>query len=79
VFRKRIKCMKGLSLFAGAGIAETYLRESGVEIIVANELVPRRAELYQKIYPDCAMICGDITKTNNFLHKWIYNEISHTR
>ena len=50
----------GLSLFANVGIAETYLRDVGVEIAVANELLPERARFYQHLYPQCNMICGDI-------------------
>ncbi|XBG77130.1 DNA cytosine methyltransferase [Enterococcus cecorum] len=53
--------MKGLSLFSGAGIGETYLSQCGIEIVVANEIVERRANLYRKLYPNCNMICGDIT------------------
>ena len=58
--------MKGLSLFSGAGIGETYLSRIGIDIIVANELVERRAELYRKLHPDCAMVCGDISNANVF-------------
>lgn len=52
--------MKGLSLFSSAGIGETYLQQCGVDIVVANEINPKRAELYEKLYPECNMICGDI-------------------
>ena len=38
--------MKGLSLFSGAGIGETYLKDLNLEIAVANELIPKRAKLY---------------------------------
>lgn len=58
--------MKGLSLFAGAGIGETYLKDCDVNIIIANELVPRRADLYRALYPECNMICGDITDDATF-------------
>lgn len=58
--------MNGLSLFAGAGIGETYLGRNGINIIVANELIPKRANLYKEIYPHCNMICGDITDKNIF-------------
>lgn len=54
--------MKGLSLFASAGIAETYLRDIGIEITVANELLPVRANFYSHLYPESKMIQGDITK-----------------
>ena len=58
--------MKGVSLFSSAGIAETYLRESGINISVANELVEERASLHTKIYPDCNMITGDILNKKIF-------------
>jgi len=53
--------MKGLSLFSGAGIGETYLKDIGINIIVANELIEKRASLYRALNPTCNMICGDIT------------------
>jgi DNA (cytosine-5)-methyltransferase 1 len=53
--------MKGLSLFASAGIGEAYLSEIGMDIIVSNELIRRRSDLHQKLYPNCHSICGDIT------------------
>lgn len=56
----------GLSLFANVGIAETYLRDVGVEIAVANELLPERARFYQHLYPNCNMICGDIQDVKVF-------------
>lgn len=58
--------MKGLSLFSGAGIGETYLRECNVDLIAANEIVPRRAKLHEVLFPDCHMICGDITDPKIF-------------
>ena len=53
--------IKGLSLFANVGIAETYLKEVGVDIVVANELIKERADFYKHLYPECNMITGDIT------------------
>ena len=53
--------IKGISLFANAGIAETYLKEVGVDIVLANELVERRARFYKHLYPECEVITGDIT------------------
>lgn len=62
--------MKILSLFANIGVAEARFNElDNVEVVVANELIPRRANLYQKIYPKSKMICGDI------LDKHIFNKI----
>lgn len=53
--------MKVLSLFSNIGVAEAYLSEIGVDVVLANELVERRASLYSQIYPETKMICGDIT------------------
>ena len=53
--------LKGLSLFANVGVAETYLEELGIEILVANELELKRAEFYSHLYPNANMIIGDIT------------------
>lgn len=58
--------MNGLSLFANVGIAETYLHEVGVDIVVANEWLPERARFYQDLYPGCKMICGDIQEPKIF-------------
>lgn len=52
--------MNGISLFTGAGIGEHFFKEIGINIVVANELLADRANLYSKLYPDTKMICGDI-------------------
>ena len=56
------KRLKGISLFASAGIGETYFKEAGIDILVANELIKQRADLYKAISPETNVICGDITK-----------------
>ena len=58
--------MKMLSLFANIGVAEAYLKDIGINVVVANELIERRAILYSKIYPETHMICGDITDKKIF-------------
>ena len=58
--------INGLSLFANVGIAETYLKEVGINIVVANELLEERANFYRYLYPDCLMIQGDITEKKVF-------------
>ena len=55
------KRLRGLSLFANVGIAEAYLKEIGVDILIANELLENRARFYSDIYRDTHMIVGDIT------------------
>ena len=47
-------------MFASAGIAETYLKEAEIDIVVANELIEKRGNFYQKVYPTSKMIIGDI-------------------
>lgn len=61
--------MNGLSLFANVGIAETYLSQVGVDMVVANEIIPERARFYKHLYPECNVICGDITNQN------VYNKV----
>ncbi len=60
--KKQLPMLNGLSLFANVGIAETYLKDVGVNIVVANELLEDRARFYRHLYPSCKMICGDITE-----------------
>lgn len=54
--------MNALSLFSSAGIGEYYLKELGIDVILANEIVRNRAETHKLIYPDCEVINGDITE-----------------
>ncbi len=55
--------MKGASMFASAGIGETYFKKAGIDIVVANELLPKRGQFYQEMNPDSKMIIGDIRDT----------------
>ncbi len=56
------KHIKAMSLFANVGIAETYLDKENIEVAIANELDPKRAEFYRYLYPNTNMIVGDITR-----------------
>ena len=53
--------LNGLSLFANVGIAEAYLKDVGIDIVLANEIDEKRARFYQEVYKDAHMVCGDIT------------------
>lgn len=53
--------LKALSLFCNVGIAESYFGEIGVDVRVANELLPERSKFYSHLYPSVNMINGDIT------------------
>ena len=58
--------MNALSLFANVGVAEAYLADIGLNVVVANELEEDRAKFYSHLYPSCKMICGDITDASVF-------------
>lgn len=60
------KRLTGISLFASAGIGETYFKDVGIDIKVANELLEKRANLYRAINPETTVVCGDITKDDVF-------------
>ena len=60
------KRLKGISLFASAGIGETYFKDVGIDIVVANELLEKRANLYSSISPETKVVCGDITDEKIF-------------
>ena len=56
-------------MFSSAGIAETYFKKAGIDIVVANELLQKRGDFYQKMYPASKMIVGDIKeKKEEFLN-----------
>lgn len=66
-----MKKIKAASMFSSTGIAETYLADIGLDIVVANELLSKRAKLYNFWYPKSNMICGDISNVN------IFNELDN--
>lgn len=51
---------KAVSLFASSGIGDLALRAAGVHVIVANELVKERVELFRVNFPETLMLEGDI-------------------
>lgn len=56
------KNIKAMSLFANVGIAETYLKEIGIDVVIANEIDKQRVKFYKHLYPNTNIIEGDITK-----------------
>lgn len=63
---KEYNKIKGISMFSSGGIAETYLEDIGIEILLANELIEERANFYKYLYPKSKMITGDILNKNIF-------------
>ena len=53
--------IKAISVFSSAGIGELLLKNTNVEVVAANELLPKRADCYSHFYPNTDMYCGDIT------------------
>jgi len=64
--------LKGVSLFANVGIAETYIKKHKIDIVVANELLDNRAKFHQEMHSKCQMIQGDITNND------VFNEVLAT-
>lgn len=62
-FKERIKAV---SLFANAGVAETYFEGLGIDVVVANELLEKRADFYKHLYPYTNVITGDISDSEIF-------------
>lgn len=58
--------IRGVSLFANVGIAETYMKQYGIKIVVANELLKKRAMFHTHMHPQCKMVEGDITQETVF-------------
>ncbi len=54
--------MKAISLFSSAGVGETYLNDIGIDVVVGAELIEKRANFYQHLYPKSEIIIGDISK-----------------
>lgn len=53
--------MKALSLFSCIGVSELYLKEIGVDVVVASDIDRKRCDVHKFLYPETAMVCGDIT------------------
>ena len=43
--------IKVLSLFSSGGVAEAYLEDLGIEILLANEIRKDRCKFYKHLYP----------------------------
>jgi len=57
--------MKAISLFACGGIGDLGLRHAGFDVLVANELLSDRAEVFKYNFPETKMIVGDIWEKEN--------------
>lgn len=55
-----MKNLNAISLFSSAGIGELLLEQENVNVLLANELVEKRANCYSYLHPKTKMICGNI-------------------
>lgn len=66
---ERRNSLTGISLFSGGGIGDLALQSSGVDVVVAAELLPDRASVFRSNYPTTTMIEGDIRETKDQIIK----------
>jgi DNA (cytosine-5)-methyltransferase 1 len=59
-YHSKSEGMRAVSLFSSGGIGDLACRAAGANILVANELLEERAELYRLNFPESAVIVGDI-------------------
>lgn len=57
--------MTAISLFSSAGIGDLALNSVGFDVLVANELISERAEIFKCNYPETSTLVGDIWKNEN--------------
>lgn len=68
--------MKAISLFSSIGVAEYYLKDLGIDIILSSELIEKRACAHKELYPEADIVVGDISdeNTQNEIIKKVNNE-----
>ena len=60
--------IRAISLFSSGGIGDLALKNNNIDILVANELIKDRAQVFMKNYPETRMIIGDInTEKDNII------------
>jgi DNA (cytosine-5)-methyltransferase 1 len=68
---------EAVSLFSSAGIGELGLVNNEIRIVVSNELLPDRHQLYMNNYPETECITGDIWEAKDEIIKR-YRELSNS-
>lgn len=54
------KTIKGISLFTGAGGMDVGFKNAGINVVLANELVPYACDTYEANHPGSKLLRGDI-------------------
>lgn len=57
---QRKRKLKAVSLFSSAGIGELGLKANNIEIVLSNEIDPKRHRLYKQNFPSAEDLLGDI-------------------
>ena len=65
-----------ISLFCSSGIGDLGLHANGIKTIIANELLPERAKLFQANNPKCKMFQGDIWSLKDDIIHYYENNYS---
>ncbi len=52
--------MNAISLFSCIGVAEYFLESIGINVVVASDIDSRRCDVHKFLYPNTAVVCGDI-------------------
>ncbi|NCO76168.1 MAG: DNA cytosine methyltransferase [Cyanobacteria bacterium] len=68
--------MKAISLFCSGGIGDLALQNSGFDVIVANEKINDRAQVFKFNYPETSIIIGDIWQKKETILKEIIRKLS---
>lgn len=52
--------MNAVSLFSCIGVAEYFLKDLDIDVIVASDIHKKRCEVHKWLYPNSTVVCGDI-------------------
>lgn len=58
--------MKAISLFCGCGGIDFALRDLGVDVVYANDVIPEAGETIKKYFPETEFVLGDVRQLTNF-------------
>lgn len=67
--------MKAISLFSCIGVAEYYLSDIGIDVVLASDIDSKRCDVHKFLYPNTAIVCGDIR--DNTTKTTIVEETKH--
>ncbi len=69
--------MKAISLFSCIGVGEYYLKDIGIDVVVASDIDKKRCDVHKFFYPNIPTVCGDIRKEE--IKQSIFNKIGNQK